>query len=136
MDLPDYRKRLPNARKLRQEFTDGEKKFWNQVKNRRLENHKFRRQVPIGSYIFDFMCLDRRLVIELDGGQRDENRAKDERRTHYLEGQGFRVIRFWNNEVLQNMPGVLEVILAHLARRSGEPPRPTGEGRGEGLAAA
>ena len=124
MDLPDYRKRLPNARKLRQESTDAEQKFWYQVKDRRLEGHKFRRQVGVGHYIVDFLCLDKRLVIELDGGQHDENRAKDEQRSRYIESQGFRVIRFWNNEVLQNMSGVLETVLAHLGRRTGAPPRP------------
>jgi very-short-patch-repair endonuclease len=106
------------------------------VKDRRLEGHKFRRQVPISPYIVDFLCRDKRLVIELDGGQHDENRAKDEQRTRYIEKQGFRVIRFWNNDVLQNMPGVLETVLTHLARRTTEPPRPQGEGRGEGLEAA
>ena len=136
MDLPDYRKRLPNARALRRNFTDAEQKFWLQVKDRRLEAHKFRRQVPIGPYIVDFLCLEKHLVIELDGGQHNENRAKDEQRTRYLERQGFRVVRFWNNEMLPNMPGVLEVVLVHLSRRSAEPPRPVGEGRGEGLATA
>jgi very-short-patch-repair endonuclease len=124
MELPDYRKRLPNARKLRQEQTDAEKTFWNQVKDRRLEGHKFRRQVPIDPYIVDFMCLEKRLVVEIDGGQHDENRAKDDHRTRYIEQQGFRVIRFWNNDVLQNMPGVLEIVLASLGRRPAAPPRP------------
>ncbi|MES1151480.1 MAG: endonuclease domain-containing protein [Dongia sp.] len=94
------------------------------MKDRRLEGHKFRRQVGMGHYIVDFLCLDKRLVIELDGGQHDENRAKDEQRSRYIESQGFRVIRFWNNEVLQNMSGVLETVLAHLGRRTRAPPRP------------
>src|SRR5256885_11746229 len=101
MELPDYRKRLANARKLRRDFTDAEQKFWYQVKDRRLDGHKFRRQVPMGPYIVDFLCLAAKLVIELDGGQHDEDRAKDEQRTRYIEQLGFRVIRFWNNDVLK-----------------------------------
>ena len=81
------------------------------------EGWKFRRQVSINPYIVDFLCLDAKLVIEVDGGQHDENRAKDEVRTRFLEGFGLRVIRFWNNEVLGNLEGVLERILIELKQR-------------------
>jgi very-short-patch-repair endonuclease len=114
MDLPDYRKRLRNARKLRSESTDAEKKLWLRLRGRRLESWKFRRQVGMGHYIVDFFCLKAKLIIEVDGGQHDWERAKDDVRTRYLEGLGFRVIRFWNNDVLMNTDGVLEQILIEL----------------------
>jgi len=81
-----------------------------------LDSAKFRRQHEIGSYIADFFCLDARLVIELDGSQHGEERERqaDERRTEYLENQGYRVLRFWNQEVLDNIDGVLETISRHL----------------------
>jgi very-short-patch-repair endonuclease len=77
---------------------------------------KFRRQYPIGSYIADFFCLDARRVIELDGSRNGEDRERqaDERRTEYLESRGYRVLRFWNEEVLDNIDGVLETIARHL----------------------
>ena len=121
MELPDYRKRMPNARRLRKEPTDAERALWLQIKDRRLEGEKFRRQVPIGPFIVDFLCLDRRLAIEVDGGQHSENRDKDLARTRLIEQQGFRVIRFWNDEVLKTMTGVLEVIVSALKAK---PPRP------------
>ena len=117
MDLPDYRKNLPRARKLRRDSTDAERKLWFALRGGRLEGWKFRRQVPIAPYLVDFLCLEANLVIEVDGGQHDWNRAKDEARTRYIEQFGFRVIRFWNNDVLRNFPGVLEQILMELNRR-------------------
>ena len=117
MDLPDYRKRLPRARKLRSDSTEAERKLWLHLRGNRLEGWKFRRQVPIGRYIVDFLCLDAKLVIEVDGGQHDAHRAKDEARTRAIEQFGFRVVRFWNNDVLANTAGVLEQILIELPRR-------------------
>jgi very-short-patch-repair endonuclease len=117
MDLPDYHKRLPRARALRVHATDAETKLWLQLRGRRLQGWKFRRQVPMGRYVVDFFCLDAKLIIEVDGGQHDANRAKDEARTRAIERLGYRVIRFWNNDVLQNTPGVLEQILLSLKRR-------------------
>src|SRR5947209_7414051 len=75
-----------------------------------FEGHKFKRQVPVGPYIVDFACLGRKLVIEVDGGQHADN-ARDVRRDAYLRREGFRVLRFWNNDILQDTRGVLEVIL-------------------------
>lgn len=117
MQLPDYRKRVPRARRLRSGSTDAERKLWLRLRDRRLEGWKFRRQVPMGRYVVDLFCADARLVIEVDGGQHDWNRAKDEARTRYIEQLGFRVIRFWNNEVLGNLTGVLEQVLVELKRR-------------------
>ena len=99
-----------NARALRKNQTDTERWLWQKLRNRQLLNLKFRRQVPIGNYIVDFVCLELKLIIELDGSQHIEQADYDARRTAYLEQLGFRVIRFWNNEVLNNGEGVLERI--------------------------
>ena len=117
MKLSDHRKKVPFARKLRRDSTNAERTLWLRLRNRWLEGWKFRRQVSMDPYIVDFLCLDAKLVIEVDGGQHDANRAKDEVRTRYLEGLGLRVIRFWNNEVLGNLDGVLEQILIELKQR-------------------
>jgi very-short-patch-repair endonuclease len=101
--------------------------MWNLLRDRRLEEFKFRRQVPMGSYIVDLFCSQKGLIVELDGGQHNGS-TKDEVRTAWLESRGYRVLRFWNNDVLKNQEGVLTVLLAHL--RSPSPPE--GEGRGEG----
>ncbi len=103
-----------HARDMRKEPTDAENKLWHALKGKQLEGHKFRRQQPIGSYIVDFYSSEARLVIELDGGQHGEQQAYDEKRTTFLEAQGYRVLRFWNNEVLANVEGVLEVIAGAL----------------------
>ncbi len=108
-------KTLERAIKLRASMTDAEKKLWNHLNHRQLDGCHFRKQVPIGPYITDFACLRAHLVIELDGGQHDGGAAKDARRTRWLEAEGYRVIRFWNNEVLQNIEGVLVLIKQALA---------------------
>jgi very-short-patch-repair endonuclease len=97
---------LKFARQLRHNQTDAEKLLWSKLRNRALNGNKFRRQVPVGNYIADFLCLDAMLIVELDGGQHAEQQEYDQRRTHWLESQGFRVLRFWNNEVLTNIDGV------------------------------
>ena len=96
------------ARNLRKNQTDVEQILWLQLRNRRLLNYKFRRQLPIDPYIVDFVCLDLKLIIELDGSQHSEQ--VDEERTLFLGQRGFRVIRFWNNDLLDNLEGVLEQI--------------------------
>lgn len=98
------------ARSLRKSFTDAELKLWRLLKNRGLKNFKFRRQHPVGPYIADFACLERKLIIELDGGQHAENIAHDSRRTAYLESIGYRVIRFWDNDVLTKSQSVMQAI--------------------------
>jgi adenine-specific DNA-methyltransferase len=104
-----------HARRLRQDSTDAERKLWGRLRDRQLDGHKFRRQRPVGRFIVDFLCLEGRLVVEIDGGQHADNVDADERRTHEIEGAGYRVIRFWNHEVLSNIEGVLTAISQALA---------------------
>ena len=96
------------ARKLRRTSTDVERKLWHRIRDKQMDNFRFRRQRPIGKYIVDFICLDAKLIIELDGGQHAENGAYDDKRTAFLVSLGYRVLRFWNNEVIENIDGVLE----------------------------
>jgi very-short-patch-repair endonuclease len=103
-----------NARDLRVNATDAERRLWSALRGRRLEGFKFRRQHPVGPYILDFACVEHRLVIEADGGQHADS-DYDERRTAWLEGQGWRVVRFWNNEILTNTSGVIDRILEVLS---------------------
>lgn len=107
---------LKNARALRKNQTDAETLLWQLLRNRQLNNFKFRRQYPIKPYILDFYCHEAKLVIELDGGQHNTQTAisKDNKRTEYLKLQGMKVLRFWNNEVLQNTESVLQEIYSAL----------------------
>lgn len=91
------------ARALRKNPTEAERALWRHLRLRQLDEHKFRRQQPVGSYIVDFICIEKRLVVELDGGQHSEQVASDAERTAWLEGEGFRVLRFWNHEVLKDI---------------------------------
>jgi very-short-patch-repair endonuclease len=117
MNLVPRRLRLSLARDLRKNLTDAENAVWNMVRARRIRGTKFARQVPIGDYIVDFCCFERTLVIEVDGGQHDANRALDAVRTEFLKTEGFDVVRFWNNEVLNNPEAVYEVIDGRLSSR-------------------
>ena len=100
------------ARNLRQRHTDAEEALWTKLRNRELEGVKFRRQQPIGQYIVDFVSFQRRLIIEIDGSQHNEERTRerDVERARNLSGMGYQILRFWNNEVLTNLEGVLERI--------------------------
>ena len=100
------------AKALRKRQTDAEKLLWRHLRNRNFQGIKFRRQHPVGDYIVDFISLEQNLIIELDGGQHaePEHKHKDAKRDRYFTGRGFRVLRFWNNEVLANLNGVLEAI--------------------------
>jgi very-short-patch-repair endonuclease len=118
--------RISRARRLRKDQTDVEALLWSRLRDRRLEGWKFRRQAPVDRYVVDFLCVDAKLVIELDGGQ--HTAETDEERTRMIEACGFLVIRFWNNDVLTNLDGVLLRILETL--RGGAPhpnPLPDGE---------
>jgi very-short-patch-repair endonuclease len=95
---------------LRKRPTDAEKLLWKQLRLKQIEGFKFRRQQPIDNYIVDFVCFEKRIVIEVDGGQHAIQSEDDIVRDTYLRQQGFKVLRFWNNEVLQNINGILEVI--------------------------
>ena len=99
------------AKILRNNATDAERKLWSAIKNRKLSGFKFRRQAPIGKYIVDFVCHEKSLVVEADGGQHIEKAETDAKRTAWLELQGFRVIRFWNDQVLKEADAVLAGIL-------------------------
>ena len=99
------------ARTLRQNATDPEKLLWRHLRDRQVKGYKFRRQHVIDHYIADFVCASEKLVVELDGGQHAERTAYDEHRTRFMESKGYRVARFWNNDVLRDVDSVLEVIL-------------------------
>ena len=130
------------ARQLRKNATEAERLMWERLRNRRLAGWKFRRQAPIGPYIVDFVCFERRLIIEVDGGHHQSQAEDDKARTVWLESQGFRVLRFWNNEVLTEISGVASSILEalddpHLSpipsrERKSSPSPSMGEGRDEG----
>ena len=109
-------KNISKARELRKNSTEQELKIWKLLRNRQLSNYKFRRQYPIGPYIVDFICREKRLIIELDGGQHNENRniMYDTERTKYLELRGYKVIRFWNNDIDNNIEGVYKSIQSKL----------------------
>ncbi|MEE9352429.1 MAG: endonuclease domain-containing protein [Thiotrichaceae bacterium] len=102
------------ARDLRKNQTDAEAALWKLVRAKQIEGLKFRRQHPIPPYIVDFVCTEKKLIIELDGGQHAETINYDEKRTKYLESQSYTVIRFWNNEILNNIEGVYETLINHL----------------------
>ena len=110
-----------NAKVLRANQTDAELRLWYHLRAHRFLNLKFKRQKPIGHYIVDFVCIEMRLVIEVDGGQHADS-AADVRRDAWLRERGFTVLRFWNNEVMQELDGVLEKIrLAVEAAKSAGP---------------
>ncbi|TCV80028.1 MULTISPECIES: endonuclease domain-containing protein [Methylomonas] len=98
------------ARALRKNQTDAEKLLWYRLRNRQLAGCKFRRQQVIGPYIADFLCLEPKLIIELDGGQHATQQDQDEQRTRFLESLGYRVLRFWNHDVIRDIESVLETI--------------------------
>ena len=116
------------VKQLRSNSTDAERNLWAHIRNRRLEGWKFRRQLPVGQYIVDFACPELRLIIEIDGGQHAEQVIYDLSRTKILQSKGYRVVRFWNNEVLGNIEGVLEALTLTLSQRERElSPSPPGE---------
>jgi very-short-patch-repair endonuclease len=122
----------PHARRLRREATDAERRLWYHLRNRQLGGFKFRKQETIGRCIADFACVECRLIVEADGGQRGDE--SDRERTAYLNQLGWEVLRFWNSDILRNTRGVLETILrACEQRRKGKPspcPLPhAGEGK-------
>src|SRR5690348_4582182 len=121
------------ARELRVAQTEVEKRLWYRVRNRQLAGCKFRRQAPVGRYIVDFVCFERRLVIELDGGQHAASSEADGIRTSWLRSQGFVIMRFWNNEVIDNIEGVLHSVAAMLDQQaaSGTTPHPSPLPQGE-----
>ena len=106
------------ARTLRHNQTDTERELWHLLRGRELAGYKFRRQVPLGPYIADFVCLSSRLIVELDGGQHGEQITYDSERTKWLEAQDFRVLRFWNDQVFEEREAVLATVLSALTAPS------------------
>lgn len=105
---------MENHKHLRSHQTSEENRLWYLLRAKRFYGYKFRRQMPVGPYIVDFACFRERLIIELDGGQHADNVDNDNKRTAYLNSRGWRVLRFWNNELRMNEEAVLMSIIAHL----------------------
>jgi len=118
----------PHVTFLRQNQTLAEQRLWQQLRAKRSTALRFRRQYPIGNYVVDFVCLATRLIVEIDGESHNHMIEADERRTQWLESQGFRVIRFMNSDVLKNTEGVTQAIQIALAATP--PPTPSRKGRG------
>ena len=119
------------ARNLRRRAIDSEQALWRRLRDRGLRDQKFRRQRPIGRYVVDFVCLNHRLVVEIDGGQHGQQANDDQRRTKFMEAKGFRVLRFWNHEVLTNIEGVLQTLENALSSPHPDPLPLAGEGEEE-----
>jgi very-short-patch-repair endonuclease len=134
--------RIARARRLRVDATDAERRLWYRLRSRQIEGAKFVRQERIGPYVVDFVCRDQRLIVEVDGGQHAAD-PRDAVRDAWLSDRGYRVLRFWNNDVLANTEGALEAIAAALldpaggqTRGSAPSPRPSPPEGGEGARAA
>ena len=137
MDKAYDRVPTERSRELRTNATPAERFLWQHIRNRQLLGTRFNRQVPIGPYICDLVARGPKLIIELDGGQHTSNESYDAKRTSFLEDRGYRVLRFWNNDVLENVEGVLAVIAEALvisppAMREGKS-RAAAKGRACGL---
>ena len=117
-----------NSRQLRKNLTDAEQKLWNHIRKRQLHGYKFRRQAPIGKYIVDFVCFEKQLIIELDGGQHAGHEDYDNYRSEWLKSQGFKVIRFWNHDVLKQVDAIKEVIARNLITPHPDLPPQGGKG--------
>ena len=117
---------MVSAQFLRKNQTDVERRLWDALRNRQLSDYKFRRQHPISPYAVDFVCLESKVVVEVDGGQHADRVEQDMALTVFLESLGYRVLRFWNNEVNENLEGVLMVILTALVSPSPQPSPPEG----------
>jgi very-short-patch-repair endonuclease len=119
------------AKHLRNRSTDAERILWSHIRAKHLDGLKFRRQHPLGNYIVDFICLERKVIIELDGSQHAEPAIQeyDRERGNWLENEGYRVLRFWDNDVLMNTKGILEVIREHCLEHPPLHPLPSREGQ-------
>lgn len=120
---------LANAKSLRTNQTEAEARLWYHLRAHRFMGLKFKRQKPVGRYIADFVCWERRLIIELDGGQHAEQGTYDQQRDAWLRSQGYAVLRFWNSDVMQQLEGVLEQIRCAVGRSPLAPLPRVGEGK-------
>jgi very-short-patch-repair endonuclease len=121
---------------LRNNPTDAERLLWSQLRLWQLDGHKFRRQQPLGPYIVDFVCLEKRVVVEVDGGQHAQDASLDAKRDRWLRDEGFVVLRFWNNDVLKNIDSVKEQVYKTLQSTPYLNPSPQGGRRKRGGAEA
>ena len=112
--MPPGKITVARARRLRANHTRAEGRLWLKLRNRKLDGFKFRRQFPIDRYVADFVCIEAKLIVELDGGNHALTTAYDAARTEVLEQAGFRVIRFWNRSVMTEIDNVLQTISAEL----------------------
>ena len=121
MKQADGTEALARARELRKFSTEAEKLLWSRLRGRRLEGYKFRRQVWIDPFIVDFLCVEGKLVVEADGSQHGEQMNYDDRRSAFLAQRGYRVLRFWNNDVTGSIEGVMTAIRTALVERVPSP---------------
>ena len=138
--MPDHKDKdrihqLHFARRLRRDATEAERHLWKHLRRRSLNGHRFRQQHPIGPYVADFACLQARLIVELDGGQHVDEQSYDAQRDAFLKERGFRVLRFWDHEVMRGVESVLDAIAEALSEG---PPQPSAAppARGSGKPAA
>ena len=110
-----------SPKELRKNSTDAECALWRRLRAHQLAGYKFRRQQPVGPYIVDFVCFEKRVIVELDGGQHSERIVSDGKRSAWLQSQEFRMLRFWNHEVLQNLEAVTGVIFRECGRETPSP---------------
>ena len=122
------RRPTKRAQRLRNDATPHERLLWLELRKRRFQGYKFSRQIPIGPFICDFVCRSAKLLVELDGGQHSANVGRDIARTHFIESAGYRVLRFWNHEMAEDLDGVLLTIGAALS--ACPPPDPLRDGEG------
>lgn len=118
------------ARKLRNQSTDAERLLWRHLRRRQIGDYRFRRQFVIVGYIADFVCIEAKLIVELDGSQHQDQAAYDIQRDRRLKAEGYRILRFWNNQVFKDTPAVLEVILRELQASRPHPVLPPQAGEG------
>lgn len=123
-----YSRPTARSRELRQNATEAERKLWTALRNRQVGGVRFNRQFPVGQFVCDFVSRERKLVIEIDGGQHALTKDYDERRTRFLESEGYRVVRFWNNEVMDSLEGVVTRISEALDNMPSPSPSRTREG--------
>ena len=121
------------ARTLRNQSTDAERHLWQHLRGKQVAGHRFRRQVPVAGFIADFACLEAKIIVELDGGQHAQNAGYDERRNRLIEAQGFRILRFWDNQVFLETQAVLQEIMRVLESRAPHPNLPPQAGEGTTL---